>query len=74
MPYYCLKCKKKPRAMTMAKVEMTKNGRRMFSSNCGVCGSKKLRFIKEQEASGFLSSFGIKACLNQIPRIGPILF
>ena len=26
----------------------------MVSSNCTVCGSKKLRFIKKQEASGLL--------------------
>ena len=29
-----------------AKVVKSKNGR-MFSSNCAVCGSKKLRFIKK---------------------------
>ena len=31
----------------------------MVSSNCAVCGSKKLRFIKEQEASGILNDLGI---------------
>ena len=35
-------------------VVKTKNERIMGSSNCAVCGSKKLRFIKEQEASGIL--------------------
>ena len=32
----------------------------MITSNCAVCGSKNLRFIKEQEASGLLSSLGIR--------------
>ena len=36
----------------------TKSGRIMLFSKCAVCGSKKN--IKEQEASGLLSSLGIK--------------
>ena len=32
----------------------------MFTSNCAVCGSKKSRFTKEQEAGGLLSSSGIR--------------
>ena len=28
----------------------TKNGRLMLSSKCAICGSKKSRFMKEQEA------------------------
>ena len=32
----------------------------MLSSKCEVCDGKKLKFIKEQEASGSLSSLGIK--------------
>ena len=39
-----------------------------------MCDSKKLRFIKEQEASGLLSSLGIKAPLNKIPLVGPLSF
>ena len=31
----------------------------MLSSNCAVCGSKKLRVITEQEASRILSILGI---------------
>ena len=46
----------------------------MFSSNCAVCASEKSRFIKDQEACGLLSSFGIKTPFSQIPLIGPILF
>ena len=29
----------------------TKQNRLMLASNCAVCGKKKLRFIKNQEAS-----------------------
>ena len=34
----------------------TKNGRIMLLSKCAMCGSKILKFIKEQEASGILSN------------------
>ena len=36
--------------------------------------SKKSGFIKEQDASGILSSFRIKKRLNKIPLVGPLLF
>ena len=35
-----------------------KNGRIMSLSNCAVCNSKKLRFIKKQEGKGLLSMIG----------------
>ena len=57
---YCLKCRKK-RESKIPRVVKTKNGRIILPSNCGVCNSKKSRFMKEQEASGLLSSLGIKA-------------
>ena len=37
-------------------------------------GGKKSRFIKEQEASGLLSSLGIKALLSNISLVGALLF
>ena len=46
----------------------------MFLSNCVVCDSKKSKFLKQQEASGLLSSLGIKAPLSKIPLVGPLLF
>ena len=36
-------------------------------------GSKKSRFIEEQEPSGLISSLGIKTPLSQIPLVGPIV-
>ena len=46
----------------------------MLLSKCAICGTKKSRFIKEQEASELLSSLGIKAPLKKIPLLGYILF
>ena len=42
----------------------------MLSSKCG---SKKSRFMKEQEASGLLSSSGNKTLLSNIPLLGKTL-
>ena len=46
----------------------------MLLSKCEVCTSEKLKFIKEQEASGLLSSLGIKTPLTKTPLLGPLLF
>ena len=46
----------------------------MLSSKCAVCGSKKSRFAKGQEARGLLSNLGIKTPLNKVPLLGDILF
>ena len=56
---YCLKCRKNTKSKN-PEVVRTKNGRIMLLSKCTVCDSKKSTFIKEQEASGLLSSLGIK--------------
>ena len=70
---YCLKCRKNTESKN-PKVVKTKNGRIMLLSKCEVCDSKKSKFIKEQEASGLLSSLGIKTPLSKIPLVGPLLF
>ena len=46
----------------------------MLSSKCAVCDSKKLRFIKDQQAGGLLSSLGLTTSLCKIPVLGDILF
>ena len=46
----------------------------MVSSNCTVFDSKTSKFIKEQEASGLVSSLGIRTGLDKLPIFGPILF
>ena len=42
----------------------------MLLSKCAICGSKKPRFIKKQEASGLLCSFALKTPLSNIPLLG----
>ena len=42
------------------KAASAKNGEIMLLSKCAVRDSKKLKFIKDQEASGLLSSSGIE--------------
>ena len=46
----------------------------MILSNCTKCGSKKSRFIKNQEAKGLLSNLNIKIALSKVPILGDILF
>ena len=44
-----------------------------MQSKYSVCGIKKSRFIKEQEAKGLLSNLGIKTPSSKIPLLN-ILF
>ena len=46
----------------------------MLLSKYAVCDSKKSKFIKEKEASGLLSSLGIKTSLSKIPLLASLLF
>ena len=46
----------------------------MILSKCPICGSKKSKFIKKQEANGLLSNLGIKTPLSKIPLLGDVLF
>ena len=55
-------------------ISSTSNGRTMILSKCAMCGSKKSRLIKNQEAKGLLSKLGIKTPLIKIPILGNILF
>ena len=38
------------------------------------CGSKKSKFINNQEAKGLLSKLGIKTPFSKLPILGDILF
>ena len=73
MESYCLKCKKNTENIN-PKVSATSNGRVMILSKCAICGSKKSRFIKNQEAKGLLSKLGIRTPLSKVPMLGDILF
>ena len=44
-----------------------------MQSNCAVCGFKKSRFVKEQEAKDLLSNLGTKIPLSKIPLLS-VLF
>ena len=54
-------------------VSSANNGKAMILAKCAICGSKKSRFIKNQEAKGLLSNLGIKTPLSKIPLLN-ILF
>ena len=73
MESYCLKCRKNTENIN-PEVLSTSNGRVMILSKCAICGSKKSRFIKNQEAKGLLSKLGIKTPLSKVPILGDILF
>ena len=70
---YCLKCRRNTENIN-SKVSKTTNGKAMILSTCAICGSKKSKFIKQQEARALLSYLGLKIPLNKIPVLGDILF
>ena len=65
MNTYCIKCRKDTENIE-SKIVRTENNRLVTQSKCSVCGIKKSRFIKEQEAKGLLSNLGIKTPLSKI--------
>ena len=69
----CLKCKKYTKNIN-PQVSSTSNGKLMILSKCAICGSKKSKFIKKQEASGLIRKLGIKTPLRKIPILGDVLF
>ena len=70
---YYLKFKKinKVQILKFQKLLMVKQ---FFLSKYVMCGGKKLRFIKEQEAKGILNSWDLKIPLSKIPLLGNISF
>ena len=48
------------------KISATSNGKTMILSKCAICGGKKSKFIKKQEAKGVLSNLGIRTPLRGI--------
>ena len=71
MNTYCVKCKNYTENID-PKMVRTKN-KLIMQSKCSVCGIKKSRFVKEQEAKGLLSNLGIKTPLSKIPLLN-VLF
>ena len=73
MESYCLKCRKNTENIN-SKVSASSNGRVMILSKCAICGSKKSRFIKNQEAKGLLCKLGIKTPLSKVPILSDVSF
>ena len=73
MKSYCLKCRKNTENIN-TRVSKTSNGRTMLLSKYAIYGSKKSRFIKNEEAKGLLSNLGVRTPLSKVPRLGDILF
>ena len=73
MESYCLKCRKNAENIDPT-VSSTSNGKAMILSKYVICGSKKSKFIKKQQAKGLLSKLGIKTPLSKVPILGDILF
>ena len=72
MKSYCLKWRKDTENIN-PKVSNTSNGRKTILSKCAICGCKKSRFIKDQEAKGLLSNLGARTLLSKVPILGDIL-
>ena len=73
MKSYCLKCRKDTENIN-PRVSNTSNGKTVILSKYAICGSKKSRFIKNQEAKGLLSNLRIRTPLSKVPLLGGILF
>ena len=71
MNTYCVKCRKDTENID-PKIVRTKNNRLVMESKYSVCGIKKSRFIKEQEAKSLLSNLGIKTPLSKIPLLSAL--
>ena len=72
MKTYCVKCRKDTENID-PKIVRPKNNRLVIQSKCSVCGIRKSRFVKEQEAKGLLSNLGIRTPLSKIPLVN-VLF
>ena len=72
MKSYCLKCRKNTENINRS-VSKTSNSRTMVLSICGICVSKKSRFIKNQEVKGLLSNLEVKTPLSKVPVLDDIL-
>ena len=73
MESYCVRCKKYTKNIN-PRVSNSSNGKTMILSKCAMCGSKKSRFIKNQEVKGLLSNLDIKTPLTKVSILGDILF
>ena len=73
MKSYCLKRRENTENINQ-RVSNKSNGRKTILSKCVICGSKKPRFIKNQEAKGLLSNLSVRTPLSKVPILGDVLF
>ena len=73
MKSFCLKSRKDTENIN-PRVSGTSNGKAVILSKCVICGNKKSRFIKNQEAKGLLRNLGIRIPLSKVTILGDILF
>ena len=66
MKTYCLMCKKNTDNEN-SKMTKAENGRLQLKSQCSICGNKRIKFVKKQEAKGLLSNLGIRTPLANVP-------
>ena len=72
MRTYCVKCRRDTENID-PKIATVKNNRLVTQSKCSICGIKKSKFVKEQEAKSLLSNLGIKTPLSKISLLN-VLF
>ena len=70
---YCVKCRQNTENL-VSKISESKNNRLITQSKCAVCGSKKLKFIRQQESKRLLRNLGLKTPLLKFPLLGDFLF
>ena len=68
MKIYCVKCRRDTEDID-PKMIRKKNNRLIMQSKFPICGIRKSRFVKEQEAKGLFSNLGIKTLLSKIPLL-----
>ena len=73
MSSYCLKCGENTKSINIYRFQETINDRIMILSKCSVCGDKKSKFIKKQEANWLLNNLVIKKLLSKILILRDIL-
>ena len=73
MKSYCLKCGRYIENIN-SRVSNTSNGKTIILSKCAICGGKKSRFIKNQEAKWLLSNLGLRTPLSKVPLLRDIMF
>ena len=69
----CLKCRKDTENVN-PRVPGTSNNKTMILWKYATCGSKKSRFMKNQEGKALLSNLALRTPLHKVQILGSILF